>query len=444
MNLFLDKVYSHVKTNTKTTAKNQRDLILFIGRVYGYMLESITAYEKKHKRKFRVGVIYDPKQGLPGNTKRILDQLDVIETCDPRSETSIHKALKEHKESLFSVVVRGDDGIPMQKRMIPHIPYMPSPTAASLKWATEKISMRERLRDYNTDLTPSFMVVHEVNPKILRQIEEKVSFPLIVKPSGLGASRLVSICYHKEELDTVLKKCFKTIKAVYKETQGRGEPEVLVEAYMEGSMYSIDGYVDAKGRISFCPAVYVKTGKEVGFDDFFGYRQMSPTILKKDNIERLEATAAQSVHALGLRSTSVHIELIRSEHGWKIVELAPRVGGFRHQMHKHTHGIDHTMNDILIRAGEKPIIPKKLKGYAVAMKFFAKKEGKLKRIVGIKKIKELKSLKKLIVNKQAGDSCKFAKHGGSSVFNIIMSNADRSKLLADIRRLEQTIDIQTK
>jgi len=78
------------------------------------------------------------------------------------------------------------------------------------------------------------------------------------------------------------------------------------------------------------------------------------------------------------------------------------------------------------------------------MKFFAKEEGKLVKLGGIKKIQELKSLKKLYINKKVGDSCKFAKHGGSSVFNIILVNKDRSELLADIRRLEQTVDIQVE
>ncbi len=440
----MDNEHIQVKHSDKKIAKDKKDLILFVGKVSQMMLDAITLYEHTAKRSFRVGLIYAAKKGIPAGAKKVLDQLDVVESCNQKSDTSISNALRKHQDHLFSVVTRGDDGIPLLQRIVPHIPYVPTPTVASLQWSTEKISMRERLRDYNPDLTPAFMVVKDTSPKTIKQIEEKVKFPLIVKPSGLGASRLVSICFHKEELESVLKKCFKTIASVYKETQGRGEPEVLVEAYMEGSMYSIDGYVDGKGNISFCPGVYVKTGKEIGFDDFFGYRQMTPTILKKDNKMALEETARQSAHALGLRNTTIHVELIRLENGWKIIELAPRIGGFRHEIYEYTSGINHTMNDILIHAGEKPVIPKKLLGYAVAMKFFAQKEGRLTKITGIKKIKTLASVKKLAVNKKPGDVCKFAKHGGSSVFNIIMSNKNRSLLLADIRRVEQTIKIITE
>ena len=77
------------------------------------------------------------------------------------------------------------------------------------------------------------------------------------------------------------------------------------------------------------------------------------------------------------------------------------------------------------------------------MKFFAKDEGFLDKLTGIKKIQELKSFKKIYINKSIGDTCQYAKNGGSSVFDLIMFNKDRSNLLADIRRVEQTIKIET-
>ena len=113
-------------------------------------------------------------------------------------------------------------------------------------------------------------------------------------------------------------------------------------------------------------------------------------------------------------------------------------------MYKLAFGIDSTLNDILIRIPKAPIIPRKTKGYAAALKIFAKTEGKIDKIKGMKKIKELKSLQSLIQNKKAGDKVKFAKNGGKSVMNLTMFNKDRSKLLADIRRFEQALEIIVK
>jgi hypothetical protein len=96
----------------------------------------------------------------------------------------------------------------------------------------------------------------------------------------------------------------------------------------------------------------------------------------------------------------------------------------------------------MIRIPRKPIIPKKCKGYACAIKWFTAKEGKITELKGIKKIEELESFHKMEVNKKIGDRAIFARNGGRSVFNLFMYNADRSKLLADIRRVEKLVDIK--
>jgi hypothetical protein len=101
------------------------------------------------------------------------------------------------------------------------------------------------------------------------------------------------------------------------------------------------------------------------------------------------------------------------------------------------------MNDILVRIPEKPIVPKKVKGHTAVLQFFARKEGTLSKLQGVKKVQELKSFKTLDVKKKIGDRCAFAKHGGSSVLDVTLFNKDRSKLLADVRRLEQMVSVET-
>ena len=78
------------------------------------------------------------------------------------------------------------------------------------------------------------------------------------------------------------------------------------------------------------------------------------------------------------------------------------------------------------------------------MKFFPLKEGTLTSIKGLKKAQLLESFRSITVNKKIGDHCLYAKNGGLSVFNIILFNKDRSELLADIRRLEQAVEMITE
>lgn len=439
-----DKIYNKmIKTVSKTANSKRKNIILYVGKIHAPIVDSIKVYCKETKKNWRIAVLADSKVKLTEKEQAVLEKIDLQLTCDFNSPSAIQKTLLPHFDEILAVTCRAEDKIPSFAKVVPHVPYVNTPTSESLNWASSKIMMRKRLFNHNKNITVPFTVIKDVSRESLEKIANNVGFPLIVKPSALAASRLVSICFHKEELEEVLKKTFKKIESVYKELAFMGEQEVLVEKYMEGEMYSIDGYANRKGVVYFCPPVHVKTGKSIGFDDFFGYQQITPTTLKKESIVNMEFVAQEAVHALALRSTTVHVEFFKTEEGWKIIELGARVGGFRHLMYKYSYGIDHTINDILIRLPEKPIIPKKIKGYTVAMKFFAKEEGILSKLTGIKKIQELESFKEVNINKNIGDQCKYAKNGGSSVFNLVMFNEDKSKLLADIRRVEKMVEIET-
>jgi len=424
--------------------EEEQNIIFFTGKLFGHMIDAVKDYAKKEKKEFRIGLIIDSKQKLDKFTESHLSEIDLVIKCDTQSSTEIQKALMPYQNQILSVTCRSEDQIPLLARILPNVPYIKAPTTESLEWSTDKISMRERLATFDKNISPPFKVVTDAKAKTLKDLNDEVGFPMIIKPSGMRASQLVTICFHKEELEASLKRIFKKIKSAYEENDGIWEPKVLVEQYMEGQMYTIDGYVTSDGKLYFCPIVSVKTGRSIGFDDFFGYQQMTPTLLNEESIAQAEETAAKAIIALGLRSTSVHIEMMKTEAGWKIIEMGPRVGGFRHMLYQFAHGMNHTMNDVLVRKDKKPVIPKKPKGFAVAMKFFAKSEGKLKSLVGIKKARELKSFKRLYTHKKVGDPCSYAKHGGKSVFDIIMFNKERSELLADIRRLEQMIKIETE
>jgi len=106
--------------------------------------------------------------------------------------------------------------------------------------------------------------------------------------------------------------------------------------------------------------------------------------------------------------------------------------------------IKHSTNDILIRIPKKPVIPKKCKGFSAYMKWFSPKEGIITEMKGIKKIEQLESFYNININKKIGDKAVFASHGGRSIFNLFLYNSDRSKLLADIQRIEQMVEIKVK
>lgn len=390
-----------------------------------------------------------PMRGLlvvPRKTQALEAQLKGVKNIDVISVNvdaigKIEQKLKPYLERLLAATCHLEKLIPLFKRIIPHVPYLRTPTETSLEWATDKVKMRQMLYAWDKKLTPAFTTVSGTDPESIDKIVQKVGFPLIVKPSGLAQSLLVSQCYYREELEAVLEMSLKKIEKIYKEKKGRGKPQLLVEQMMEGHMYSIDAYVDSRGQIYFCPLVYVETGKAAGFDDFFGYKRQTPVDLKAHKEEAAQEATAAGIQALGLRSTTCHAELMRTEAGWKIIEIGPRMGGNRDKMYGSAFGINHALNDVLIRIPKKPILSKRTKGYSAVMEFYARKEGVLQEIKGLTVLEGLDSLMTHQVKKQVGATCRFARNGGTPVINVKLFNKSRPDLLADIRRLEQSLKI---
>ncbi|HVQ44829.1 MAG TPA: ATP-grasp domain-containing protein [Candidatus Saccharimonadia bacterium] len=416
-----------------------RDKILFVNSFTPAQDRAVAKYRELTGAHVSSVIIFDHKTPVPDWLKP--SDNHTLLTVDFADTDALQSTLKPYADDILTATFLADRNSSYFRKVIPLIPNCVLPTETSLKWTTEKIRMRSLLRNYDKSIAPNFTVAHDSTPETIEKIEKRVGYPLVVKPSGLTASLLVSICYHREELEKVLKQTFKKMDQIYKSKKGLGEPKILVEGFMEGTMYSIDAYVNARGVIYFAPLVYVKTGREVGFDDFFGYMRVTPTQLNVPHTEEAQEAATKGIKALGMRSTTCHIELMRTETGWKVIELGPRMGGFRHEMYELSFGIDHSLNDLLIRNSRKPVLPKKVKGYSALMQFYAKQEGKLEKIQGLFKIEAVESFKRVKVRKEPGDKCTFAKYGGDPVLDVMLFNPVRSNLLADIRRIEQALNI---
>lgn len=423
--------------------KKVKNIVVYVMNIPdgAHTLEEVRAYEKEFDAPIRIMLLRDSR--LQGK-KELADipGIDIKVACDFSKPEKIAEALLPYQDELLAITCRSEKYLPRFISVLPHVPYLRTPSTDSLLWASDKYEMRRRFKLYDPKITPKFTRVKNNSKAERARVSGMVGFPMIVKPANLAASLFVTICYHEEELDSTLRTLFRKLKKAYQADSRLEEPRVIAEEFMEGDMYSVDSYVNSRGAVSHCPLVRQKTAREIGHDDFYNYLQMTPAALKSQTVAKAQEVAEKAIHALGLRSTTAHTELMKVDDEWKVIEIGARAGGFRQVLHQLSCGINHTLNDVLVRIPKKVIIPKKCQGYACAMKWFAEKEGKITELKGIKKIETLESFHKIDLNKKVGDRAVFARNGGRSVFNLLMYNADRSKLLADIRRVEQLVDIK--
>src|SRR5690606_8164507 len=90
----------------------------------------------------------EARSSLPADNKA------VIVECDFTDDTKIQKALKPYQHRFLAVTCRAEKNIPLLKKVVPHVPYLHTPTERSLDWTTDKIKMRQMLRSYDSSIAP--------------------------------------------------------------------------------------------------------------------------------------------------------------------------------------------------------------------------------------------------------------------------------------------------
>ncbi|MDX1765426.1 MAG: ATP-grasp domain-containing protein [Candidatus Saccharimonadales bacterium] len=373
----------------------------------------------------------------PGFEYRIIDFFN---------DSELKQLMDEIGDQIIVATCRSERSMPEFMKLIPLLNHrLKMPSVESIAIATNKYLQKEAIAKLYPDIVAKGYRIKSYDEAEVDEMASNLKFPLIVKPAGLAASLMVSAVQDLDELKTALKTAFEQIETVYKEVKGRGEFEMLFEEMIDGEMYSLDSYVDNDQNTMHLPMCRVLTGKDIGFNDYYGYVRRMPTDLSAEELKAAEQVSNKAIEAIDLRNATAHIELFKSKDGWKLIEINARVGGYRDSMYRLSYGINHSLNDFLIRLDpSKVTMPGELIMPSAAFNFYAKAEGILTSITGAEAVKELKSTQWVGVNKEVGDKCLYSRHGGSPIIESILAHRDPAQLDADIARQEALIKFQTK
>lgn len=352
---------------------------------------------------------------------------DHVVRCDFNSDASIASALKPYLSDIKGVICRGDKFIQDLRRVIPFLPpNVLVSTPESLRSATNKHLMRADFEQHYPEITPHYVEIHDDSDDTIARIEAYLSYPVIVKPANLASSLLVQSCQDRGHLKRTLVNLFHSIDAAYEAEGRRDKPQVIVEEYLEGDFYSIDVYVMGPGQLYCCPPVAYIPAKQLGVDDFFLYKRFIPTKLTNEEVAIANDVARKAIESVGLTHTTVHVEVINTTGGWRVIELGPRLGNFRDVMYKQTYDIDHALNDVLVRLGVKPQLHTTPIGHSAAYSVYPEREGTLRQISGLDHLQTMPEVSYFRVRSEPGNHCKFAKNGGHSLAEFIIFSKDKT------------------
>lgn len=228
------------------------------------------------------------------------------------------------------------------------------PTFESTKFTTNKYLLRSKLKSEGIK-TPWFYKIDNLDE--FKRISDKITFPFIIKPVDSSASRGVSIVKQEEDFGLQFKDTLEYSKQNY----------VLIEEFIKGREYSVETLT--QNDQTDVIAITEKT-LFASEHSFVESRHVVPANLPLNREKEINSLVKQSIQALGLNSCPTHTEVILTEKGPYIIEIAARLGGdfITSDLVPLATGVDMERNLISLTLGE-PIQTEKTKNAFAGVQF---------------------------------------------------------------------------
>lgn len=212
-------------------------------------------------------------------------------------------------------------------------------------------------------------------------------YPLICKPlmgfASFGVIRVDSDQALEEAIKQVARKSRFVLERHFGFCDERTAAQVLIQSYLPGSEFAIDGYV-RQGRSHILSVI---DKPDVSDGPYFEDRSyVTPSRLGEDAVRRLEHLTQQVVDAIGLDESPFHLEIRMNGDRCHVLEIGARTGLI--QSLRRSRGIDQIAVALALKLGESPPVTPRWNRYAASICLSADKHG---RFHGIQNMDELLS-----------------------------------------------------
>jgi carbamoylphosphate synthase large subunit len=320
---------------------------------------------------------------------------------------------------------------------------LPGLPIAAAEACTDKFLMRSLFETAPEKISPAFATVS--NEDELTTFAKTHSFPLILKPANLAKSLLVTKNHSLEELIANYRKSHNLLQTTYLKYAPNRQPKLIIEEFLQGSIHSVDAFVDAQGTPTVLEQVVdYQTGYDIGYDDNFHYSRVLPSILSQTEIQSLRHCAEVGIIALGMKNSSAHVEIIMTDDGPRIVEIGARNGGYRERMHSLANGIDITGIALSVALGNPPIIKATRDDSCAVLELFPKVPGIFMGITNILELQKLSSLNYISIKIHEKSFVGKSADGYKMCAVIILYNSDKEAFLKDFEYVSASVKIITQ
>ncbi len=327
---------------------------------------------------YSLGLLADPTRKLHNNR----DLFDTVIELDFSSENAFRAAIRAASFPKIDGILCTYENYIVFKAILAEQLNLPSLTYESARACTDKYEMRNLFFESNPAITPEFSFADSEQAAL--DFANTVGYPVILKPTNLVKSLLVSKCATQDELIANYRSTYGQLHEIYSK-QGVTDrtPRLIVERFIKGTMCSIAAFTDTEGTPYLCDGIAdLITAQDKGFDDNFLYARTLQSGQDEHLLERLRAAAIEGISALNMTSSPAHVEIIYNENEVKIVEIGARIGGYRPFLYQESYGLDLIEQEARVAIGEIPNLDDAFVQYSAMYELFPHSEGVLEQIEG--------------------------------------------------------------
>lgn len=187
---------------------------------------------------------------------------------------------------------------------------LPCNSMGCTKKSTNKYLMRKAFKENNIP-TPGFEIIDE---KIDLSKLDYMKYPLIVKPTDRSGSRSITKMENSNQL----------IEAIKKAQKDSFENRAIVEEYIDGEEFSIEG-ISYNGKHTFLAITRKQT---TGAPNFIETGHTEPAGISNELEKKVKAMIANALDALEITNSASHSEFKITPNGEiRIIEIGARMGG---------------------------------------------------------------------------------------------------------------------
>ncbi|MCK4865704.1 MAG: ATP-grasp domain-containing protein [Gammaproteobacteria bacterium] len=296
---------------------------------------------------------------------------------DFKNETqAIETILTEARKQAFCGIIGTDDTTTELAAFVAEKLSLPHNEPHAVKIAQRKDLARLSLKKSDVKI-PEFDLLSTTKPVLEQNI--KVSFPAVIKPVALSASRGVIRVNNSEELEQAVERVTQILSAeIYLHDEVKNI--LLLEEFIPGKEVAIEGMLH-EGRLDVL-AIFDKPDPLDGpyFEETY---YITPTSYSEEIQQEIKQTVLKSCQAYGLKEGPIHAECRINENGVWILEVAARtIGGLCGRLL--SLGTGYSLEElVLLHAMGKRVEIKKLDTAAGVLMIPIPEAGILKRVEGL-------------------------------------------------------------